>query len=99
MTFRRFFVEFCEEIGITLPPRKVKKSNSTLLERRKNFNFSETWQVRWKSRNGNYSSDTKPEVAAFTSREEAEEFAAILRESFRLLRYTAGTVVEVSKGN
>jgi len=98
---RKFITELLAEVGITLPEKKEKvvESNAILLERRKQFHFTETWEVRWASRHGDYSGDTKPEIAAFASREEAEEFGEVLRDSFRLIRHTSGTRVVVQKGN
>ena len=98
---RKFFTELLQELGITLPEKKekVKVAHSELLQKRKNFEFNETWQVRWTGRHGDFSSDTRPEIAAFSSHEEAEEFAEVLRESFKLLRHTSGTKVTVIKGN
>jgi len=59
----------------------------------------ETWVVRWKSRYGSYSSDTKPEVEVFTSEEDACKFKQRLEEAFNLLRHTSGTKVTVTKNN
>lgn len=57
----------------------------------------ETWAVRWRSRNGRYSSDIRDEMELFTSKEDAEKFATALREAFKLIRHTSGDKVEVSK--
>ena len=54
-----------------------------------------TYTVRWTSRHGTFSSDTRPEVQAFTNIEDAEYFAQALRDAFKLIRHTAGNVVEV----
>lgn len=43
--------------------------------------------VRWTSRNGSYSSDTKSEVMAFSSKEQADAFAADLNTAFKFIRY------------
>lgn len=98
---RKFITELLAEVGITLPEKKVKvmNDNTSLLEKRKNFRFNQTWEVRWESRNGAFSSDTKPEIAAFASKHEAEVFGEVLRESFKLIRHTSGTRVTVQKGH
>ena len=57
----------------------------------------EAWGVRWQSRHGGFSGDTKPEMRVFTSEKDAEEFADALRDAFRLIKHTSGTCVSVSK--
>jgi hypothetical protein len=54
------------------------------------------WEVRWESRYGKYSNDTRPEVEAFTSQDEADKFADALRAALVLLRTTSGTKVTVA---
>jgi len=56
----------------------------------------ESWSVRWNSRHGEYSHNTRPESEVFTSKEDAETFAIALRDAFRLLKYSSSKVVEVS---
>lgn len=57
------------------------------------------WKVRWQSRDGEFHANTSPEVEAFPTREEADNFADALRNAFKLLRHTGrGTGVSVSKG-
>ena len=56
------------------------------------------WEVRWYSRNGVYSQDTKPEIECFINEEDAKKFAQSLRNAFKLIRHTSGTKVEVVKG-
>lgn len=58
----------------------------------------DVYEVRWHSRRGNYSSDTKPEVAVFTSKDEALKFDKALKDAFKLLRYTSGTDTTITKG-
>ncbi len=57
----------------------------------------ETWSVRWRSRYGEYGSDTQDEMEVFTTKEDANKFATELREAFKLIKHTSGTRVEVSK--
>ncbi len=53
--------------------------------------------VRWKSRVGSYSSDTRTEVEAFPVDKDAQDFAESLRQAHKLLRNTAReTRVEVT---
>lgn len=54
------------------------------------------WYVRWTSRHGAFSSDTREEMEAFTSAEEANTFADSLRAAFALLRHTSGVRVAVT---
>lgn len=75
------------ELGVVIPPKKARNTSSNI----------ETWQVCWTSRKGVFSGDTRPEITAFSSREEANEFAEVLRESYRLLRHTSDTNVSVKK--
>ena len=99
---RKWIDELLAEVGIKLPEKKKKDDleeiNYALLRRRE-FKPNETWEVRWESRNGEYSSDVKPEIAAFTSKQEADGFANLLRESYKILRHTSGTQVSVKRGN
>ena len=57
----------------------------------------ECWEVRWRSRHGGFSSDTRPEVRVFTSYEEAREFECALQDAFALLKHTSGTRVTLEK--
>ena len=54
----------------------------------------EAWDVRWASRNGNYSHDTRPEVRSFPSEDEAIAFKESLYAAFKLLKYT-GEITQV----
>lgn len=56
------------------------------------------WEVRWTSRHGGFSGDTKPEMEAFPSQIQAEEFAQALRNAFKLIKHTSGNNVTVVKG-
>jgi len=57
----------------------------------------ETWEVRWDSRHGSYSSDTRPEVRSFPVREDANAFAKALKDAFNLIKHTSGRCISVSK--
>jgi hypothetical protein len=58
------------------------------------------WQVRWESRWGAFNSDISPEIEAFTSKEEAEQFADSLKDAFALLKHRGdGTDVTIAKAN
>ncbi len=56
------------------------------------------WEVRWRSRNGQYYTDTKDELECFPSEAQAKYFAAALKAAFKLIRHTSGTSVSVKKG-
>lgn len=70
----------------------VPVSNET-----KQIEVIQTWEVRWYSRNGQYSNDTRPEIEVFTSVDAANAFKDSLVAAFKLLRHTSGTWVEVKK--
>ena len=56
------------------------------------------WEVRWISRHGEFSSDTRPEVEAFPTEAEANAFAEALRSAFALIRHTGSrSYVRVEK--
>ena len=55
----------------------------------------QVWMVRWNSRHGQFHGDTKPQVQAFGTREDAEHFATSLREAFALIKHTSGNEVRV----
>ena len=57
----------------------------------------ETWEVRWQSRYGTYSYDTKNEVMVFTSEEDAKKFADALKDAFKLTRNTGENWVDFKK--
>ena len=56
------------------------------------------WNVRWQSRNGEYTDHVHPELEAFPTETQAQEFATSLRNAFALIRHTSGTRVSVSRG-
>ena len=55
------------------------------------------WEVRWRSRHGQYCSDTQPEVEVFTSPEDAHAFADSLRNAFRLIRHSDGDTITIAR--
>ena len=67
------------------------KTNET-----KNTIAVKLWKVRWQSRYGSFNGDTQPEMEAFTSEEDAKEFAKSLEAAFRLIRHTSGNKVVIS---
>lgn len=70
----------------------VPASNET-----REIEVAELWEVRWRSRHGEYHADTQPEIEAFPSRKAAEEFAESLRCAFDLVRHTSGNQVTVRR--
>lgn len=58
---------------------------------------AQTWEVRWYSRQGQYSSDVQPECEVFISEAEALHFKVALEQAFRLIRHTSGALVTISK--
>jgi len=67
----------------------MPKSNET-----KDVQAAYLWEVRWRSRHGEYSSDVRDEVEGFTTLELADEFATSLGNAFKLLRHK-GKGIEV----
>jgi hypothetical protein len=57
----------------------------------------ELWEVRWRSRHGEFSGDVRPEMATFTSEKDARVFADSLRAAFRLVRHIGANNVSVSR--
>jgi hypothetical protein len=55
------------------------------------------WEVRWRSRHGDFHADTRPEVECFTSEQEAEDFAQALRQAFALIRHRSGNRISVER--
>lgn len=55
------------------------------------------WEVRWRSRHGQFHADTRPEMEAFPSEIEAQRFADALRNAFKLIRHSSGDAVSVQK--
>ncbi len=59
--------------------------------------LTEAWSVRWFSRWGEFSTETRQECEIFTSESEANEFANQLREAFQLIRHTSNSKVTVEQ--
>ena len=57
----------------------------------------QTWSVRWYSRYGAYSTDTRKECEVFISKEDAEHFAGQLKAAFKLIKHTSGTYITIEK--
>ena len=72
--------------------KEVPESTAT-----KMIDIPQLWEVRWRSRNGEYSGDTRPEMEAFLSLEEAESFKTALVNAFKLIKHTSGTRVTLDK--
>lgn len=64
---------------------------------RKQIVAVQMWEVRWRSRRGQYDCDGFPEMEAFPSLDAAEHFRDALVNAFRLTRCQWGTEVELSK--
>lgn len=57
----------------------------------------ESWTVRWYSRYGQFSSETRQECEVFTNKADADAFAEQLRLAFKLVRHTSGNQVVVEE--
>lgn len=57
----------------------------------------DTWIVKWTRRYGEFSNQTEQCYQAFTSKDEAEDFADSIRRAHRLIGNTSGTYVSVTK--
>ena len=57
----------------------------------------DTWIVEWTRRYGQFSNQTEQCYQAFTSKDEAEDFADSIRRAHRLIGNTSGTYVSVTK--
>lgn len=56
-----------------------------------------SWIVRWTSRHGEYSSDTRPQAEIFPLKEDAEAFKQALEAAFKLIRHTSGNRVTIEE--
>ena len=72
--------------------KEVPVSNQT-----KTIQVFQTWEVRWTSRHGAYSVDTKQEVEIFLSEKDAKDFKESLGKAFRILKHTSGTEITLKK--
>jgi len=64
---------------------------------KKELTAIENWSVRWYSRYGSFSGDTRKECEFFTSKEDAEHFAQQLRDAYKMIKHTSGTSVSVER--
>jgi hypothetical protein len=72
---------------------EVPESNGTKL-----VDAAQMWSVRWCSRSGIYSSDFRPEIEVFSTEELAKQFAASLKNAFKLIKHTGeGAEIKVEK--
>lgn len=88
-TYIRFVVSF---VIMWLKKLSAPESNET-----REIDAVQTWEVRWRSRHGEFSSDTQPEIEVFPSEMDAQAFAKSLANAFDLIRTTSGNRVEVRK--
>ncbi len=56
-----------------------------------------TWEVRWRSRYGEFLVDTRTEVRVFTSHAEAAFFKTALENAFKLIKHTSGNIVKLTE--
>lgn len=63
----------------------------------KDVDAVQLWEVRWRSRHGEFSSDTRTEVEAFPTEDEANAFATSLKNAFTLIRHTGKNYVSVKR--
>lgn len=59
---------------------------------------AQLWLVRWSSGNSTYVSHSLPQVEAFTSQQEAEDFKQSLLNALTLLRYRPGDSSDRERG-
>ena len=92
----RFIISHSDLFGIKLfkkPPRLIPDDDVTVVL----STNVHTWMVEWTSRQGSFSSDTRPEAEAFTSENEAKLFKKTLEDAFKLIKHTSGTTVTIRK--
>mgnify|MGYP003480214104 CR=1 FL=1 len=56
-----------------------------------------SWIVRWESRYGAYSANTKKEAEIFPLEEDAIAFKDALEAAFKLIRHTSGNKVTIEE--
>ena len=74
-----------------------KKKELPVTNDTKEVDVVQLWHVRWRSRHGQFSSDTREELEGFPSLELANEFADSLKAAFKLLKHTSDTAITVEK--
>ena len=70
----------------------VPSSNDT-----RQAEVAQLWEVRWKSRHGEFSHDVQPEMECFLSEKEALKFKEALTDAFKLIRHTSGNWVDMRR--
>jgi len=81
-----------KNLFLTVKNLLVPKTNEI-----KNVQAVQLWTVRWTSRYGPYSTNTREEMEAFTSEQDAQDFKTALKNAFRLIRQTDDTDVTMTK--
>ena len=56
-----------------------------------------SWIVRWESRHGEYSGNTKKEAEIFPIHDDAIAFKDALEAAFKLIRHTSGNKVTIEE--
>ena len=75
-----------------------KKLTTLFSNETKQIDAVQMWEVRWQALKGDYPWTTaREQLEAFTSEQQAQEFATSLKTAFSLLRQTAHTSVVVRK--
>lgn len=64
----------------------IEIQKETKVETTDELECLEVWMVSWTAVNGEFSSDKQKTVRAFTSKNDAEKFANMLKEGFKLAR-------------
>lgn len=75
----------------------IKKLLSMPTGQTKTVDAAEVWVVSWKSRHGNFHSDTYRKAEAFFSNETANEFVQRLKDAQRFLGNTHSIDIRVRK--
>jgi|GEM_PF-3696356 len=73
------------------PEKQTQETN------RDNMVLTDAWCVRWFSRWGEFSTETRQECEIFATEEEAHEFANRIKEAFQLIRHTSNAKVTVEQ--
>lgn len=76
---------------------KLKKLLRPKNNKTKETDSIQLWYVRWTSRYGNFFNETESVMEAFTSKEDAEEFAESLKQAFKLIQNTCDDKVTITK--
>lgn len=68
--------------------------------RTRKVQVAQLWEVRWISLRGDHDfTHHRPEMEAFTSKEEAEAFAVALVNAVKLLRHKVNYEIDIVKGS